>query len=168
MADEGQSLVIVPRDYADIAKLQEQTVIDDLLENPIQTSLEILTGVAQLGPKTLYASLGRICQTALRSELQRGVVYEFKRLQDAGKLPDDFSQAKNAFKTWAELMDIIDTECPDANRLEALKAMFYAANKVGAADGEQAFAYQLWQIAKKLKSGELLLLKAIYENAESL
>jgi len=52
---------------------------------------------------------------------------------------------------------------PDADRLEALKAMFYAVNKVNAADGERIVSYQLFQIAKKLTSGELLLLRAVFD-----
>ena len=51
--------------------------------------------------------------------------------------------------------------CPPVS----LKAMFYAVNKVGIEDGQRIAAYQLWQIAKVLTSGELLLLKTIHDNA---
>jgi hypothetical protein len=40
--------------------------------------------------------------------------------------------------------------------------MFYGVNKVNAGDGERIAAYQLFQIAKKLTSGQLLYLKASY------
>jgi hypothetical protein len=63
-------------------------------------------------------------------------------------------------------MAIIDEETPDADRLEALKAMFFAVNKVETTDGEKIKAYQLWQIAKRLKSGELMLLKTVYANRD--
>jgi hypothetical protein len=59
-------------------------------------------------------------------------------------------------------MRIIDEESPDADRLGALKAMFFAVNKVGTTDGEKIKAYQLWQIAKQLNSGELMLLRTVY------
>jgi hypothetical protein len=62
---------------------------------------------------------------------------------------------------WAELIKIIDEECPDGERLEALKAMFYVVNKINASDAEQIQAYQLWQIAKKMNSAELILLRVI-------
>jgi hypothetical protein len=41
--------------------------------------------------------------------------------------------------------------------------MFFAVNKVNATDGERVAAYQLWQIAKNLNSGELFLLKLVNE-----
>ncbi len=45
--------------------------------------------------------------------------------------------------------------------------MFLAANRVGASDGQSIAAYELFQVAKTLNSGELLLLKAIYETYRS-
>jgi hypothetical protein len=64
-------------------------------------------------------------------------------------------------------MRIIDEETPDEDRLEALKAMFFSVNKTNATDAARVAAYQLWQLAKNLRSGELYLLKTIYENKES-
>jgi hypothetical protein len=60
-------------------------------------------------------------------------------------------------------MSVIDEESPDTDRLEALKAMFYAVNKAKTSDKERIVEYQLWQIAKSLKSGELMLLRSIHE-----
>jgi hypothetical protein len=41
--------------------------------------------------------------------------------------------------------------------------MFYAVNRINANDVQRILAYQLFQIAKKLTSGELLLLKTVFE-----
>jgi hypothetical protein len=41
--------------------------------------------------------------------------------------------------------------------------MFYSVNKVNVQDKEQVFNYQLFQIAKRLTSGELLLLQAVHK-----
>jgi len=59
-------------------------------------------------------------------------------------------------------MKIIDDDCPDAERLGALKAAFYAVNRVTAGDAQTIVEYQLWQIAKELRSGDILLLRSIY------
>jgi hypothetical protein len=58
---------------------------------------------------------------------------------------------------------IIDSETPDEERLEALKAMFYAVNKFNATDAQRILGYQLFQIAKKLGSNDLLVLKRVNE-----
>ncbi len=91
-----------------------------------------------------------------------------ERLRDAGKLPGDFAERKNGFHTWAELMAIIDDECPDADRIEALKSMFYAVNKANATDMERIQAYQLWNLTKQLRSGEVYLLKVIRQEINHL
>jgi hypothetical protein len=43
--------------------------------------------------------------------------------------------------------------------------MFYSVNKINVTDGEKIANYQLFQIAKKLTSGQLLLLKVAHERA---
>jgi len=62
------------------------------------------------------------------------------------------------------LLRIIDDETPDQEKLDAVKAMFYAVNKVEIADAERILNYQLFQISKRLSSGQLLLLKVVYES----
>lgn len=106
---------------------------------------------------------GRLAQALLKGRIFQQFGVEFKKLRDAGKIPDDFGEKKYGPKTWEELMRIIDEESPDADRLEALKAMFYDVNKVNATDSERIAAYHLWQITKGLSSGEILLLKTAYE-----
>src|SRR5262249_8674650 len=84
-------------------------------------------------------------------------------LRTKGKLPVDFAEKKHGYNTWVDLLKLIDDECPDEDRLEALKAMFYAANKVNATDGERIVAYELFQIAKTLSANELLILRVLWE-----
>jgi len=110
---------------------------------------------------------GRVAQAALKAQLFKQWAAEFHRWRKEGRLKEDFAEAKYGYQTWAELMTIIDEDTPDVDRLEALKAMFFEVNKVDASDSERILGYQLWQIAKRLSSGELLLLKTIYENRET-
>ena len=121
-----------------------------------------VTGALAAGKSGWILSSGRLVQAMLKGRLFEQWSKEVKRFQEAGRIPDNFADTKYGFQTWVELMTIIDGESPDADRLEALKAMFYAVNKVRATDGEQIKAYQLWQIAKLLNSGELLLLRTVY------
>ncbi|HEV3316802.1 MAG TPA: hypothetical protein VG488_07545 [Candidatus Angelobacter sp.] len=41
--------------------------------------------------------------------------------------------------------------------------MFFAVNRIGTSDGQRIVSYQLFQIAKRLKSNELTVLKAVHE-----
>jgi hypothetical protein len=100
-------------------------------------------------------------------KLYQQVGREIKWLRDEGKIPDDFAdEAKNryGFMSWIELLTAINEQVPDADRLEALKAMFYGANKINAPDAEKVLSYRLLLIAKRLTSGELLLLRTLYDS----
>lgn len=163
MADES-ALIARPRDDSDIIKLQEPGVLDDVFNEPLPLIVATVSGALAAGRSGWILSGGRPVQAMLKGRLFGQWSKEVKRFQEAGRIDDNFADTKYGFQTWVELMTIIDEESPDADRLGALKAMFYAVNKVGTTDGEKVKAYQLWQIAKILNSGELLLLKAVYEH----
>jgi len=165
MTDES-ALITKPRDYSNIVKLQDPDVLEDFFKEPLPFIVATVTGALAAGKSGWILSSGRMVQAMLKGRLFEQWSKEVKKLQEAGRIPDDFADEKNryGFQTWVELMTIIDEESPDADRLGALKAMFFAVNKVGITDGEKIKAYQLWQIAKSLNSGELLLLRTVYVN----
>ena len=88
---------------------------------------------------------------------------EVSAWRKAGTIPEDFSGRSSGYQTWVDLLREIDSDPVDADRIKAMKAMFLAANAVTATDRQSILAYQLFQIAKKLSSGDLLLLKIIYQ-----
>ncbi|MFP5275484.1 MAG: hypothetical protein ACLGPM_00090 [Acidobacteriota bacterium] len=165
---EDTSIVTKPRDYSDVAKfdlakLHDPAELQALLDSPATYIAEAVTGALAVGKTGTTAAAGRIVQGILKGRAFKQFGAEFKKLRDAGKIPDDFAERKYGFQTWVELMAIIDEDSPDADRLEALKAMFYEVNRVSAADGQRLAAYHLWQLVKSLSSGELFLLRAVFE-----
>lgn len=160
----GESLIVKPRDYSDIIQLQEPGVLEEFFDKPLPFIAETITGALAAGKVGWFLASGRIVQGMLKGRLFQQFSKEVKKLRESGKIEKDFAESKYGCQTWVELMRIIDEESPDADRLEALKAMFFAVNKTGATDGDRVKAYQLWLIAKNLGSGELLLLKTAFEN----
>lgn len=154
------SIVTMPRDYSDIVQLLDPEVLG---KSSFTYIAELMTGYLAVGNTGMLVAGGRLAQALLRGRLFQQFGAEFNKLRDAGKIPDDFGEKKYGPKTWEEIIRIIDEETPDADRLDALKAMFYEVNKKNATDGERIAAYHLWQIAKGLSSGEILLLKTAYE-----
>lgn len=161
MTDENTSIVQFPRDYADVAKLQEETALEQFLEHPLTQSLEAITGAFAVGVRKTGLAAGRVAQAIVQGKMYDQLAEEWRTLREAGKIPDNLGETRHGLYTWAELIKIIDEECPDEDRLEALKAMFYAVNKINSSDAEQIQAYQLWQVTKRMNSAELILLKAI-------
>jgi hypothetical protein len=162
MAEDNTSIVQKPRDYSEIIKLGEKTAWDEFLDNPTTQALEAFTGALALGVKQTPLAAGRMAQAIVKGKMLAQLAEEWKALREAGKLRDDLGESDRGLYTWAELVNVIDQDCPDEERLEALKAMFYAVNKVSAEDADRIQAYQLWRMVKEMNSGDLLVLKVIY------
>lgn len=164
--NDGESYIVKRSDHPDLDQIileENKDALAQFLDEPVTAIVESITGALASGPKSWAVSAGRLVQGALKAKLFEQLSREIKELRDKGKIPDDFAEKKNGFQSWVELMTIVDEESPDPERLDALKAMFFAVNKVNAADGERILAYQLFQIAKKLTSGQLLYLKGCFE-----
>ena len=166
MTDDS-SIVQRPREYYEVAKLQLQSEFERFLDDPTTQALEAVTGAFALGAKQAFISAGRIAQAILKGRMYEQCADEWRTLREGGKIPENLGETKHGLYTWAELMKIIDDECPDGEKLDALKAAFYAVNKINQTDADQIVEYQLWQIAKELKSGDILLLRSIYVRVNS-
>lgn len=159
-----QSIVLKAREPLDDVVLPENA--DELakfMDQPLTAIAEAITGALASGPKSWTVMTGHIVQGMLKGKLFQQASQEIKELRDKGKIPEDFAEKRYGFKSWVDLLKTIDEEAPDEDKLEALKAMFYGVNKVNVQDKEQVFNYQLFQIAKRLTSGELLTMHAIYK-----
>jgi hypothetical protein len=163
MADERQTYVVKKRDLADIIHLEDAGALEAFLQNPLAVIAQATVEFFSRGPKALVGPGVRVVQGALKGNLFKQLAMEVEDLRKKGEIDDNFGERKYGFQSWVELLSIIDEETPDEDRLEALKAMFYSINKVNATDAEQILGYQLFRIAKKLTSNELLVLKAVYE-----
>jgi hypothetical protein len=167
MSDE-ETYIIKPRDDPGaIVKLLDPSVLEQLLDEPMAVLAGVVSEYIKSGNGFLAGVGCRIVQAAFKAQLFQQFGREIDELRAKGKLPDNFSKNKNGYKSWIELMTILDEESPDEDRFEALKAMFYGVNKINATDRERILNYQLFQIAKALKSGELLVLRAIFESYEA-
>jgi hypothetical protein len=157
------SYVLVARDYADIAHLENPSVIERILSRTRTEKVAYVSALLTSG-MSRYALAGpKVALTAMAVEALTDFGKEVSRWITEDKIPKDFSSRPSGYQTWVELLREIDSDPVDLDRLKAMKAMFLAANRITATDGESMVAYQLFQIAKKLNSGELLLLNAIFK-----
>jgi hypothetical protein len=134
----------------------------DLAQEPLAMVFEAITGAITEGKTGLLLGAGRMAAALLIHNGHKQFAAEIKRLREKGKLDNDFIKKKHGYQTWMEVMKAID-EGTDEEKLDALKAMFLATNKMNATDQEHNTGYQLFLIAKKLSSGELLLLSTLHK-----
>jgi hypothetical protein len=157
--------VLVARDYADIAHLESPGLIERILsssrsEKVAYVSALLTSGLSKhalAGPKVALAAMAVEALTDFGREVSRWVKER--------KIPEDFAGRPSGYQTWVDLLQEIDSNPIDGERLKAMKAMFLAANQVNATEGESIAAYQLFQIAKRLSSGQLLLLRTAHTRA---
>jgi len=166
MAEEESMVLKVREPFSDALLPQSTDELAKFMDQPLTAIAETIAGALAAGPKGWTMMAGHIVQAILKGKLYQQVSREIKKLRDEGKIPDDFADEKKnkyGFKSWVDLLKAIDDDPPDADLLEALMAMFYGANKVNATDAQKMLSYRLLQIARRLNSGELLLLRTIYE-----
>lgn len=162
-----QSYVLAERDYADIAHLDNTGVIERILSTSRTEATAYVLRLLESGVPRYALAGPKVAFTAMAIEALKDFSHEVLEWVKADKIPEDFSGRPSGYQTWVELLTEIDSNPTDTDRLKAMKAMFLASNRINVTDAESVLAYQLFQIAKKLNSGELLLLKAIDEARNS-
>lgn len=86
------SLVTKPRDYFDIASLQDAKALEDFLGGSLTFVAEAITGALGDGTKSAMMAGGRLVRSLLKGRLFQQFAQEFKRLREQGKIPDDFAE----------------------------------------------------------------------------
>jgi hypothetical protein len=162
MSEEEKSYIVKPRDLAEIIRTEDSVALNEFMKDPLSVIAGALIDRLSHGPLALTGPMVRIGVSVLKGRAVQQFAKEISYLKEKGKIADNFAERKYGYETWVELLRIMDEESPDDDRLEALKAMFFAANKVNVQDGEQILAYQLFQITKRLNSNELLVMKTVY------
>ena len=102
---ENSALLIKPRDYSDICKLQEPGVLEQFFDEPKPFIVETVMGALAEGLKGWPVVTGRIVLAILKGRLFQQTSWEFKRLREAGRIAADFSEKPNGFQTWVDLIE---------------------------------------------------------------
>jgi hypothetical protein len=128
MADDDKAepraestFVIVARDYADIVHLENPGVIERILSGSRTEKLAYVSALltsglskyALAGPKVAFAAMAVEALTDFGRELSEWI--------KAGRLPEDFSGRPFGYQTWVEVLQEIDSNPVDGDRLRAVK-----------------------------------------------
>jgi len=162
VAGSGSNYVLADRDYADIVHLEDPSVVEKILSSTRSEATAYVTTLLSSGIPRYVVAGPKVALTAMVIEALKDLTKEVFEWKKQKRIPDDFSGRPAGYQTWVDLLREIDSNPVDAERLRAMKAMFLAANRTDATDGDSIVAYQLFQIARSLSSGQLLLLKGCY------
>lgn len=137
--------------------------ISKFLEQPMPSIAEAITGALTSDKSELLGSLGRIAQGAIKGKGREQFGKEFEELRQRGAIKEDITETKYGFQSFAELLRFIDDECPDPERMRAVKTMFFSLISVDTAPGDEALSYKLFLLSKKLTATQLAIMAAIYK-----
>lgn len=155
--------VIISGEKQDVM-LRDPKVLKEFLEQPTIKIAEAVTGALAVGASGLSTAGGRLIQAAIKGNLFVQFGREIGRLVDEGKIKEDYAEKKYGFQSLADLLNFIDSEAPDEDRFNAVKAMFFALNSVDVKEsGEEILRYQLFKLTLSLTSTQILTLKISYD-----
>ena len=166
MEDQNQesvSIEVLKKGDPELIPFRDPEALAKFMDQPLPTIAAAITGALSSGYSDAILIGGRLIQAVLKGKLHQQVAREIRELIEKGKIKEDYANSKYGFKSLVELLEFIDSEVPDEDRLRAVKAMFFAVNAADTKEGEELINYQLFQISKKLSGGQLLVLKATYD-----
>lgn len=149
------------KNNADIG-LEDPEKLLNVIKDPIKLS-ECIAGVLSrtLSEHTLFA--GRIVEAAIKRNLFQQFGRELNHLIRQGRVQKEFLCTHRAQSTLVELLKFIDDEVPDEDRFKAIKSIFFTAVSKDVEENDRILAYEFIKIGKIIGSGELLVLKAVYD-----
>jgi hypothetical protein len=115
---DESSYIIMPKDPSAIVRLEDPTVIQQLLEQPLTVIAESLAGYFSVGNGFWAAAGTRLAQAALKGRVFQQFEREFRHLREKGRIPDNFAEKKYGHKSWVELLTTLDGKVPTKTGLK--------------------------------------------------
>jgi len=145
-----------------LLQIGNQQQIAEFLRAPTIALAEFLTAVLS-APDSARLAAGHIVQAALKGRLFEQLGKEIEELRTAGRIKEDYFATHNQQATLHDLLKFIDESPPDEELFKALKSVFFCAVAAGTSAQDELKAYQILQVCKELRSGNILLLKACWK-----
>lgn len=127
----------------------------------------IAGGAVEEGTKGLLQAALRTIQGAIGRRFFEQLSEELNDLHAKGKIAEDTFESSSNQASLFELLDSVDKDAPDQERMNAMKALFVRAAEQDKSESERALIHQFMRIARKLNGEDILVLKAAFEVANS-
>lgn len=156
--------VIVKVDKKGVGIEFDPAMIEKYFQNPALWFAEVLTGVATYGKKDLFLAGGQIIQGAIKLDLWGELLYQLNKARKEGKTKSKFYESRTGRINFNELFSYLDkNDTPDEEVFKAMQAIFFASEEIKSEQKDEILAYELIQLAKRMKAIDLLVLMAAYE-----
>ncbi|MEA3369538.1 MAG: hypothetical protein U9Q24_04225 [Candidatus Ratteibacteria bacterium] len=146
-------------------KLMKINIPSDLFEiiKDPERLAQFLTGFLSSNMSEKILSTGRVVQAAINWDALSQLGKEMNDYIEKGKIKKDFLSKSYNQQSLLNLLQFIDENSPDEERLKAMKTLFFKSVFVDVNETDQILAYHFMRICRELSSGDLLILKAAFE-----
>jgi len=148
-----------------LIEIENPKSIIKFLQAPAVKIAEALTGILGSDTSVLKLSAGKLVQASIKFRLMTQLGRELKEYIKKGQIKEDYFATHKTQASLCELLKFIDEEVPDEERFKAMKSIFFTSVSKDTLKDDEAMAYELMQICKKITGGGLLVLKAAYDIA---
>ena len=104
---DEQTYVLVARDYADIAHLENPNVIETILQRSRKEKVAYVSALITSGLSRFVVAGPRVAFTAMAAEALSDLGKEVSAWVRSEKIPEDFSGRKWGYQSWVELLQEI-------------------------------------------------------------
>ncbi len=146
-----------------LINLDNKKSVMNFLQQPTVKIAEVLTGILASDIKDYKLSAGQIVQASIKGRCLTQLGKELEEYRNKGKIKEDYFESDKNRMSLYELLKFIDEDVPDEERFRAMKSIFLASISRDTKKEDEKMAYEIMQICKKLSSGEVVVLKAIYD-----
>ena len=122
-----------------------------------------LAGVASSDRKGLVLAVGHIFQRIRAHGFIEALIREWNEFQERGQIKPDYTKSEQHKACLQELLDFLDKDSPDQIRFDAIKSIFLSAAAERLSSRDSFLPQQYMQTCRTLSSGEVVVLKTIYE-----
>ena len=149
----------------DIKKLGQMET-EDVLATTMESIVAGLMGIASSERKELILAVGHIFQRARAYGFLEALTREWNEFQAKGKVDPDYTKSEQHRACLQELLDFLDKDSPDQIRFDAIKSIFLSAATEHLSSRDSFLPQQYMRTCRSLSSGEVVVLKTIYETVQ--
>ena len=133
-----------------------------LLKNPKKIFCLIAGILGTSKPEHVLAA-GRLFDAAIKWNLLSQLGEELEGYIKRGTIKENFIETKREQTSFLELLKFIEEEVTDDDRFKAIKSIFFISISTQVSETDKILAYELLKICKQLNSGEIVVLKTVYD-----
>ena len=135
----------------------------DLFGKAIDSIIEGATGIAGSKKHELLLSIGHLVQRTRAIGFLGATKATWEDLREKGKIDPGYETSSQHKDCLQEFLDFIDNDMPDEIRFEAMQNVFLNAAVEEKSTRNSILPQQFLKICRGLSSGEVLLLRSIYQ-----